>query len=134
MSDPQQSSAAVAAVVAKLRLGEQRRHVFLCVGVGKCAPNEQSEASWSFLKRRLRELGLQEAAGGVLRTRASCLRICTDGPIALVYPEGIWYRHCTATNLERILQEHVLGGVAVADLVIARAPLIDGEEYDLASP
>lgn len=134
MSDPQQSSAAVAAVVAKLRLGEQRRHVFLCVGVGKCAPNEQSEASWSFLKRRLRELGLQEAAGGVLRTRASCLRICTDGPIALVYPEGIWYRHCTATNLERILQEHVLGGVAVADLVIARAPLIDGEEYDLAAP
>lgn len=132
MSDPHQPPAAVAAVVAKLRLGEQRRHVFLCVGVGKCAPNDQSEASWSFLKRRLRELGLQEAAGGVLRTRASCLRICTEGPIALVYPDGVWYRNCHPANLERILQEHILGGVAVADLVITRAPLIDGEEVDHA--
>ncbi len=103
-------------------VGSAARHVFLCVG-GKCAPEDEAEVAWTFLKRRLKELGLADRAGGVLRTRADCLRVCREGPLAVVYPDGIWYRHATPDNLERIIHEHLVAGTPVADLVLAAAPL-----------
>jgi len=117
------NSAELQTVVDGMHLTDACRHVFICVGSGKCAPIEQCEAAWDHLKRRLRDARLVDVQGGVLRTRAGCLRVCRDGPIALVYPGGYWYREAHGANLDRIIDQHLIGGVPVSDLLIAEGTL-----------
>ena len=102
--------------VAKHHIGQSSRHIFLCTG-GKCAPHEAQQASWLYLKDRLRELGLHDATPNVYRTKADCLRVCIEGPIALVYPEGIWYHHVDEAALDRIIDEHLGEGRPVQEYI-----------------
>lgn len=106
-------------ISASLGIGKLQRHIFLCADQSdaKCCSRKTSLESWDYLKMRLKE------HPGIFRTKVHCLRICEDGPIAVVYPEGIWYKLASREVIQRIVDEHLIGGRPVEEFIFARDPL-----------
>lgn len=107
MADP------LTAGLKKAAITGAERHIFLCMGPDCCAPAD-AQVVWEYIKQRVKETGIR-----AMRTKAQCFRICTGGPWLVVYPEGVWYGAMSTERFERVLQEHLIGGVAVQEWIVA---------------
>jgi len=116
-------------IVEKLKIGQFHRHVFLCIG-DQCCTSEVGQEAWETLKRLLKDknLSLSTGPGACYRTKAECLRVCQNGPIAVVYPEGTWYRDMTMDRIPLFVEKHLENGRPVEEWIFARNPLPNGED------
>jgi (2Fe-2S) ferredoxin len=121
-------------IAAELRIGEFSRHIFLCVGES-CCTKQSGEEAWKMLKGRLKELNLSMSSGpsACYRSKVNCLRVCTGGPILVVYPEGYWYSGMTVDRIERFIEQQLVRGEPIDEWIFARNPLPNLAGHDKIS-
>ncbi len=119
-------ASALQKTVKALGLAKIQRHIFICADqtVDKCCDKADSIEAWTYLKKRLKELDLDQPNGNcVFRTKANCLRVCQQGPIVVIYPDGVWYHSATPPVIERIIQEHLLKNQILSEFLFLQHPL-----------
>lgn len=120
--------------VKSLELNQIERHIFLCADqtIPKCCSKPASIEAWNYLKKRLKQLKLDQSTNDkpsvIFRTKANCLRVCTNGPIMVIYPDGVWYRNTTPEVIERIITEHLIGNKVVEEYAFLIHPLPETTE------
>lgn len=103
------------------KLGFYRRHILICTG-SRCTQNGESEALFKMLGEKFKAAGIDQGPLRVKRTRSACFATCKAGPLMAVHPDGVWYCDVTPENLDRIIEQHFVGGEPVEDLIYARGP------------
>jgi (2Fe-2S) ferredoxin len=122
MTDPEQNLDEARAEAVRRGVGSYDRHIFLCIGPD-CCTEEEGAAAWAQLKSGVARLNGSSESGRIYRTRVGCLRICRDGPTAVVYPEGTWYAGLRPAALDRVIEEDLGQGRTVFEFQIGSNPL-----------
>jgi (2Fe-2S) ferredoxin len=118
-SSPNDAQPEVEAIARSMGLGGFGKHVLLCTGP-ECAPSQVGMSAWDALKSGIKDANLAKEC---FRTKVGCLRLCKNGPIAVVYPEGIWYHSMDEKAIPELISEHLIGNKIVESKLIGRYPL-----------
>ena len=103
-----------------------KKHLLLCATPTKqkCFKGNEGQKTWECLKKTLKKFENDPSTKNVhiLRSKADCLRVCKNGPILLIWPEGIWYGGVTCERIEEIIHKHIVHGNPLEEWIIKRTP------------
>jgi len=98
------------------------KHVFFCINQREegenCCGNHDTQKARDYVKSKVKELGISSRQNNIRINTAGCMDRCDDGPVVVVYPEGVWYTFVDEKDLDEIIEEHLMHGRVVERLKI----------------